>query len=393
MRGLGPDLDSPAFSRSDPDSRFHRGQSMKKVAIQDLTPTISTMSTTRLALAVSVLLFLLLPAANYAQTGRVEPAPHNRTEGADAVQAFASELAHEAPAVDAHQHLFSPAVAAMVSTPAAPFAPISAADVIALLDAAGIRRGVVLSVAYMFGSPARNVPDEYEKVKAENDWTSAQVAMYPERLVAFCGINPLRDYALREIARCAQDPRLRKGLKLHFGNSVIDYHDPEHIARLRRVFRAANDHHMAIVVHMRASISQKKAYGADEARIFLNELLPQAPGVTVQIAHLAGAGTYSESVVDEALQVFIDAIRKKDRRMRHVIFDVTGIAGLNVPGDRPDLAAQRIRELGVARVVYGSDAAAGGNPAPKQAWDAFCELPLTPAEIRTIARNVPDYLR
>jgi len=48
------------------------------------------------------------------------------------------------------------------------------------LDAAGIRRAVVLSVAYSFSNPNKPpVPNEYAMVKAENDWTGEQVAKYP----------------------------------------------------------------------------------------------------------------------------------------------------------------------------------------------------------------------
>ena len=39
-------------------------------------------------------------------------------------------------------------------------------------------------------------------VKAENDWTAQQVAQYPDRLRAFCSVNPLKPYALDEVARC-----------------------------------------------------------------------------------------------------------------------------------------------------------------------------------------------
>ena len=72
---------------------------------------------------------------------------------------------------------------------------------------------------------------------ADNDW-AAQVAQFPERLVGFCGVNPLKDYAIEEVARCAKNPNLRRGLKLHFGPAVIDYQNPAHIRR--RVFQAAN---------------------------------------------------------------------------------------------------------------------------------------------------------
>jgi predicted TIM-barrel fold metal-dependent hydrolase len=109
-----------------------------------------------------------------------------------------------------------------------------------LLAAAGTRRALVLSVAYQFGNPNRPVvEDEYTKVRAENDWTSKQVAPFPDRLRGFCGFNPLRQYALRELSRCAGDPHLRYGIKLHFGNSDVNLDDPEHVEKLRRVFREA----------------------------------------------------------------------------------------------------------------------------------------------------------
>ena len=120
----------------------------------------------------------------------------------------------------------------------------------------------VLSGAYLYGSPRRSVEDEYARVRAENDWTGAQAAQYPDRLRAFCSVNPLKGYALDELARCAGSPQLRHGVKLHFGNSDVQLHLPAHLEQLRRLFRAANDHRMAIVVHLRASISRGRPYGA-----------------------------------------------------------------------------------------------------------------------------------
>src|SRR5947207_1934947 len=104
------------------------------------------------------------------------------------------------PAADYHQHLYSPTIVR-----AAPGTqPITASDLIGLLNLARIRRAVVLSQAYAFGNPNRPaVDDEYAQVKMENDWTSREVAQFPDRLVGFCGVNPLRNYALEEIARCA----------------------------------------------------------------------------------------------------------------------------------------------------------------------------------------------
>ena len=300
-----------------------------------------------------------------------------------------------APVADHHQHLFSPATAALISTADASVSVIAARDLIAHLDSAGMRRAVVLAMGYTWGNPNRNVENEYQKVMTENDWTSAQVALYPDRLVAFCSFNPIREYALRELDRCAADPRLRKGLKLHFANSVVDLHNAAHLAQMKRVFAAANRHRMPIIAHIRSSISRGLPYGAAEARIVLEELLPSAPDVMVQVAHLAGAGGYADTTVDAAMSVFVDAFVRRDPRVRNAYFDVATAVGL-----RPEinertarLVVQRMREIGIERFFFGSDAAAAPNLAPREAWALFLKLPLTPREFTTIATNVAPYLR
>lgn len=304
--------------------------------------------------------------------------------------------AQPAPAGDFHQHLFSPAAAALVSPPppAAPVEPITAKRLIALLDEAGIRRATVLSVAYTFSNPARNVADDAAKARAENDWTSREVAQYPDRLIGFCSVNPLRDYALAEIDRCAKDPHLRRGLKLHIGNSAVDYDKAADVARLRAVFAAADAHRMAIVVHMRSSFSQKLPYGAKEARVFLDQVLPAAPHVPVQIAHLAGGGGWDDPAADAALGVLIEAVRDHDLRARRLWFDVTSVAMPDAAPAQGAAIAARLRQIGLRRVLYGSDAATAGNVTPREGWATFlAKVPLSAAEAGVIARNVPPYAR
>lgn len=298
------------------------------------------------------------------------------------------DLSH--PLIDYHQHLLSPSAAALGSLPKA----FTARDLIPLLDAAGVQRALVLSLAYQYGNPNKPaVRDEYAKVRAENDWTAQQVAEYPSRLRAFCGVDPLKDYALKEIARCAKDPYLHYGLKLHFGNSDVDLDQPQEVAQVRAVFKAADEHGMAIVVHMHASVTRKRPYGAKEARTFLSEVLPAAPHVPVQIAHLAGSGGYDDPGVDDALSVFIDAIARHDPRMAHVYFDISGVAGLGHWEDKKDRIATRIRQVGVKRILWGSDGAFGGGMTPEQGLRAFQALPLSKQEFQTIYGNMTPYMR
>lgn len=311
-----------------------------------------------------------------------------------AVLCPALAAAQAAPRVDHHQHLFDPDVAALIAAPGTAPQVITARDVAALLDSAGIRRAVFLSTAYLYGSPSRTVADEYARVRALNDWTAAQAAEYPGRFVAFCSFNPLKDYALRELERCARHPGLRRGIKLHFGNSDVQLDNPAHVARLREVFRAANAHHMAIVLHMRASISRNRPYGAAQARVFLDELMPLVPDVVVQVAHMAGTGPgYADPRADSAMAVLADAVARHDPRTRRLWFDITTTADPAISPANAALLARRIRQVGVERVLYGSDAALGGNLRPRESWAAFRRIPLTEREFRRIARNVAPYLR
>jgi len=297
------------------------------------------------------------------------------------------------PLADHHQHLFSPELAALMTTtpPVAAVKPRTAANLIEQLDAAGIRRAVVLSTAYIFEQPSRKADHAADKLKRDNDWTSKQVAQFPDRLIGFCGLNPLKDYALAELDSCAADPNLRRGLKLHFGNSIVDYHNPEHIARVRRIFRAANDHRMAIVAHVRASVTAKLPWGREEASIFLNELLPAAPDVVVQVAHLASAGSPQDDGAQQALDVFVDAVARNDPRTRHLYFDATMVGEPPTP-DNAQRWAAAIRRV-PTRVLFGSDATTAAIT-PGGAWTAMRKLlPLTDDEFEVIANNTAPYMR
>ncbi len=295
------------------------------------------------------------------------------------------------PKADHHQHLFSPEMAEFQR-----IKPIMARDVVGLLDSAGIKRAVLLSSAFSYGRPDREPADEYAKVKAENDWVGAQAALFPKRFRAFCSFNPLKDYALGELERCAKNPNLRHGIKLHFGNSDVQMEIPEHIEKLKGIFRAANSRRMAIVVHMRVSISKNRPYGPEQARAFLEHLLPSAPDIPVQIAHLAASGPgFYDPAAHSVLEVLADAVAKNDPRTKNLWFDVTTVA---VPNNSPEISAllvKLIRQIGVKRMLFGSDAAVGSNPnlLPREAWEAFSRLELTEKELKTISTNVASYLR
>ncbi len=290
------------------------------------------------------------------------------------------------PVADHHQYVYSPAAAAFMSATSA-MHPVSAQDLIPQLDAAGIERAAVLSVAYVYGQPARSLAEEYARVRAENDWAARQAAEYPERLVALCSVDPLRDYALAELARCAASPEFGRGIKLQpaSGDALLD--DPEQVERLRRVFRSANARGMAIVLQLQET-------GVREARLLLEQLLPHAPDVPVQVAYTGDKpGARDASAQLAALAVLADAAARRDPRMRHVWVDVTAFARPGLSAADARRLVRRLRQVGMERVLYGSDTEIGMDVRPRDAWAAFRSLPLTDAEAARVANNVMSYLR
>ena len=127
--------------------------------------------------------------------------------------------------------------------------------------------------------------------------------------------------------------------------------------------------------------------------MFLDELLAAAPDVAVQIAHFCGGGAPDDLAADQALAVFTGAIARQDPRVRNLYFDLALVLDAAMDPARKAVIAQRIREIGVGRILYGTDGGDPTDPPPKTQVQALHSLPLTPAEIRTIEGNVAPYLR
>ena len=256
--------------------------------------------------------------------------------------------------------------------------PVTAEQLVKMLDEVGIRRAVVLSDAYYFGAGLPEpIPDEYDKVRAENDWTAQQVGQFPSRLVAFCSFNPLRDYALAELDRCASSKKFT-GLKLHFNAAQLPFQNPAQVAKVRRVMEAANKYRLPMIIHVRPG----NDYGRSEAEIFLRQLVAAAPDVPIQVAHLWGGENFSSA----ALEVYADAVAARDPVTKNLYFDISGAWVYGKAEDMPAIAAG-IRKIGLKRILYASDAP------PAEAWKAFREkLPLTENEFRVIANNVAPYM-
>ncbi len=268
------------------------------------------------------------------------------------------------------------------------YAPsINAEKVIEVLDDAGIKYAAVLSVAYWFGDPEKQVENAYAKTRAENDWVIAETQKYSDRLIPFCGVSPIVDYAIAELDRCAGLGI--RGMKIH-RNSKFDPSTREHREKLRQFFRAANRQGLAIVIHLRG-----------DPQLYIDHVFPEAPDVPIQIAHMA-SGLPN-------LKLFADAIAAGKPGTQNLWFDWTqalpiedlwmhgrpggGIGGPVTPGERAEMVAL-MRAVGMGRILYGTDMPLPWNPTARDWWrKTILTLPLTDDEIRDIADNKPPYIR
>lgn len=271
--------------------------------------------------------------------------------------------------------------------------PITAERLIADLDAAGIRRALVLSEAFWIGGPGAPrrrliaAKDEPTAVQLENDWTAEQVARYPDRLVMACGINPLEDYAIAELVRCTKIPQAR-AMKLNIGEGGddIDLHATDQVARLRGFFAAAGEHRMPIVIHL----GSRGGFGRKEVAIFLDEVVAAAPDLPIQVAHMS-SGFQSR----EALAELADRRAAGDPRTRNLYFDLSVGSFADLEPGLARFIADSVRKIGLEHVLYASDEQPGDHHAPTgRHWaEMRRSLPLTADEWRAIADNVAPYMQ
>jgi predicted TIM-barrel fold metal-dependent hydrolase len=243
---------------------------------------------------------------------------------------------------------------------------LNADSLITEMNKAHVDKAIILSSAYMFGSPALDVQDEYEKVQHENDWTGQQAALYPQRLEAYCSVNPLKDYAVDEIKRCAASKKFA-GLKLHFTNSGIDLRNSDHVKKLQAIFGLVDSLRMPVTVHMR---TYNKSYGARDAGVFINDLLLKTKHIPVQVAHMAGWGGY-DKVTDAALQVFVDAFNNGTISRGNIYFDISALLPATNELWSMDVGdikssqkknwnakaalTKKIGQIGINNILFGSD--------------------------------------
>lgn len=270
----------------------------------------------------------------------------------------------QAPIVtDHHMHVHAPGILAILPTYCASPArkgpcdprfiqPLTVDDALADMDAAGVRRGWLMSTAYLAESPMMSPPvvDSASVVHAANAFTVGLARAHPERLSAFVGVNPVTATALPEIARWKGDCAVT-GIKLHLTNSDVDLRSPDDLRKLAAVFGAASANGWTIMIHMRTRAAD---YGARDVEAFIDQVLPAAGDQPVMIAHAAGWGGIDANTLD-ALGAFADALERRPELGRHLFFDLAQVCTDKTSAKDRVKAAVLMRRIGLEHFVAGSD--------------------------------------
>ncbi len=180
-------------------------------------------------------------------------------------------------AIDPMVHAMSQALIDAITGGGAPFS--GADDVITLLDEANVDKAVMMSLGFF----TRFVPDD-AGVSAENDFVAAEIAKFPDRLMGFCGINPLFEDAGAEIDRCLGLDGM-VGIKLGPPFSEMDLTNADHVDALSSVFDKAREHDAPVQLHSQTPADPPMA---PEALANLARIIADHPNVRVSYSHCGG---------------------------------------------------------------------------------------------------------
>lgn len=149
------------------------------------------------------------------------------------------------------------------------------------------------------------------------------------------------------------------------------------------------------MIHLR---TRDPGFGGEDVRIFIEDVLPRATGVDVQVAHLGGWGGYDEATED-ALRTFIECLPPETGQDGRMLFDLSAVvrrephartegsneAGEQEPARRYEGLAAKLRSVGLHRVLFGTD---WPDWRPRQyLTDVRENVSLTDQEIASIVAN------
>ncbi len=200
------------------------------------------------------------------------------------------------------------------------------------MDEAGIDKSILLAVDYGL-APGLSKP----KVSIEeyNKWVADAANQYPDRLIAFVGVDPRRKNAVEILEKAVQEWGM-KGLKLY---PPCGFYPNERV--VTPLWEKANDLEIPVMVHSGPTFPQLKMKYSEP--IYLEDVLVRYPNLNIIIAHLGG-GIWTEEVIGL-------------RRLRNNVYaDISGWQDL-VYADKENAIQRLVHTYSILRskCLFGSD--------------------------------------
>ncbi len=292
---------------------------------------------------------------------------------------------------DSHAHIMSPRLIKLFKDTGIPFSKPDKAysDLNEITARVGVHRINLVSMAYLYGHPEiKKVENEYEAVKAENDYVIRARQKSPRNVKAFCGINPMKSYALEETKRCAKKLKI-DGIKFHFNANQVYLTEPAHLAKVKPIFKYVAKKKLPILLHFDNSHPK---FGEPDIKLFADEILADIKPAKIQIAHFGTSGGFNAKS-KRVLDAFIRQFETNPAIKKHkIMFDISAVAldknseGVSKLTDEQfaELAVYA-RKLGVNRIVFGTDYPL--YSAPEYLKILRTRVKLNESEIKKILEN------
>jgi predicted TIM-barrel fold metal-dependent hydrolase len=262
---------------------------------------------------------------------------------------------------DAHVHILSPELIKIWKGLGIPFSRPDEyySDIEVILKNTAVRRIDLISMAHVFSSREfGGFENERELVEKENSYVAAARDKYPKKIRAFCSVDPLREYALEELERCRTKLKM-DGIKIHHNANQVYLTEPEHLAKVKKVFEFAALHKIPILMHFD---NGHRRFGEPDVKLLVDSILKDIRPVRLRIAHFGSSGGFNQRT-KAFLDAFIFQLQSEPLLKRHnITFDISAVAldkdsqGVRRLADAEfDELAVYCRKLGMQRIVFGTD--------------------------------------
>jgi len=220
------------------------------------------------------------------------------------------------------------------------------------METAGIDKTIILPQDFEIGlSKPKVTIEEQNRIHAE------LMKKYPDKLVAFAGIDPRRESCLEFLEKCIKERGMR-GLKLHPGTGFF----PDD-KRVYPIYEKCLDLKIPVLFHSGPIIYPLRSKPAHP--IYLDDVATDFPDLTIIVAHMSH-GWWRDLLAIASVKpnLFVDVSGWEMEVMTHY-------------GDFCKILRKFIDELGSERILFGTDGPGFRSVCP-------------PAEYLRIIRELPE---